>query len=184
MLPMRFCIAKAHAFFIAIIFSAALSTEACASDGIERAGDILQIVLPAGAAALTIAEHDPKGLGQLAESGALTLGVTYGLKYAIAAKRPDGGSHSFPSGHTSISFCASEFIRERYGWGYAIPAYLASSFVGYSRVESKRHYTRDVIAGAAIGIGSSALFTTPSKGWKLQAEAGTSYYGIGLTCRW
>jgi hypothetical protein len=31
----------------------------------------------------------------------------------------------------------ASFIHERYGLKYAIPAYVAASFVGYSRVESK-----------------------------------------------
>ena len=50
-------------------------------------------------------------------------------------------------------------MRERYGWGYGVPAYALASFVGYSRVESRQHYAPDVIAGAAIGILSSCLFT-------------------------
>jgi membrane-associated phospholipid phosphatase len=181
---MRHFIGRANALFMILLISLSFPAEAGASDGVERAGDILQLVLPASAAVLTISEHDREGFLQLAESGSLTLAVTYGLKYSITAKRPDGSSHSFPSGHTSISFSAAEFIRERYGWEYGIPAYLASSFVGYSRVQSKRHYTRDVIAGAAIGIGSSALFTTPYNGWQVQAAAGDSYYGICFSRRW
>lgn len=167
-----------------LLISFTLNTTTYASDNVERAGDILLFVLPASAAVLTYANHDRKGFLQFAESEALTLGLTYGLKYSIDAKRPDGGDHSFPSGHTSISFSAAEFIRERYGWGYGIPAYLASTFVGYSRVESKQHYTRDVIAGAVFGIGSSALFTTPYKGWHVHADTGNSHYGIGLAYQW
>jgi membrane-associated phospholipid phosphatase len=103
------------------------------------------------------------------------------MKYTIDAERPNGGDHSFPSGHTSTSFASAEFIRGRYGWSYGIPAYVVASFVGYSRVESKQHHTRDVIAGAVIGIGSSYLFTTPYKGWQIQPLVGSSFYGIGLS---
>ncbi|MGB3398652.1 MAG: phosphatase PAP2 family protein, partial [Candidatus Deferrimicrobiaceae bacterium] len=41
-----------------------------------------------------------------------------------------------------------------------IPAYLAAAFVGYSRVEADEHWTKDVLAGAAIGIVSGFIFTS------------------------
>ena len=154
------------------------------ADGIETAGDVLQIVLPATAAGMTLIYWDGKGALQFGESVALTEGVTYGLKYTVQETRPNGGSNSFPSGHTSISFCSAEFIRKRYGWEYGLPAYAAATFVGYSRVESRQHYTWDVVAGAAIGIGSSYLFTRPYKGWQVQMESDGRYYGIKLVHSW
>jgi membrane-associated phospholipid phosphatase len=151
---------RANVSFMMLLLCLIFSDAARASDGVESAGNIIQLVLPAGAAGLTVLNNDHEGLTQLAASGILTLGITYGLKYTISSTRPNGEEHSFPSGHSSIAFASAEFIRERYGWNYGIPAYLAASFVGYSRVESKEHYTRDVIAGALIGIGSSWLITT------------------------
>jgi membrane-associated phospholipid phosphatase len=78
--------------------------------------------------------------------------ATEALKYGTDETRPNGGPRSFPSGHTSIAFAGAEFIRKEYGWGWAAPAYLAAGFVGWSRVEARKHYTHDVIAGAAVGI--------------------------------
>jgi membrane-associated phospholipid phosphatase len=170
--------------FVTLLLYLILPDTGNASDGIETAGNIIQLVLPAGAVGLTLSNHDDEGFMQLAESGILTLGISYGLKYTISETRPNGGQHSFPSYHSSISFASAEFIRERYGWNYGIPAYLASSFVGYSRVESKQHYMRDVIAGAAIGIGSSWFFTTKNKTWNVRAEVGNSFYGVGLSHHW
>jgi len=154
------------------------------ADGIEKAGDILQVVLPATAAGMTLIYKDSEGALQFGESAALTLGVTYGLKYTVDETRPNGGSHSFPSAHTSISFCSAEFMRKRYGWEYGLPAYVAATFVGYSRVESREHYTKDVVAGAAIGFGSSYLFTHPYKGWQIQPETGSKYWGVRLSYKW
>jgi membrane-associated phospholipid phosphatase len=154
------------------------------ADGIEKAGEVLAVVLPVTAAGMTLVYKDGKGALQFAESAALTIGVTEGLKYSVHETGPNGGSNSFPSGHTSISFCAAEFMRKRYGWEYGIPAYVAATFVGWSRVESREHYTRDVVAGAVIGIGSSYLFTEPYKGWQIQPEVGGKYYGIRLSCTW
>src|SRR5215831_6788528 len=122
--------------------------DACAGDAIETAGDILQYVIPATAGGLTLGYRDYRGTLQFGESFALTEGVTYGLKYTVNETRPNGSKQSFPSGHTSVSFCGAEFIRKRYGWELGIPAYAAASFVAYSRVEANEHYPQDVIAGA------------------------------------
>ena len=75
-------------------------------------------------------------------------------------------------------------MRKRYGWEYGIPAYAGASFVAYSRVESGEHYPHDVIAGAAIGIVSSYIFTRPYKGWQVQAEGDAHYFGIRLNRNW
>jgi membrane-associated phospholipid phosphatase len=166
---------RVNLFIITLLFCLVSIEVAQAKDGIEMAGEILQLALPATAAGLTLGFHDREGFLQLSESGALTLGVTYGMKYALDAQRPNGGDHSFPSAHTSTSFAAAEFIRGRYGWSYGIPAYAVASFVGYSRVESKQHHTSDVIAGAVVGIGSSYLFTTTYKGWQVQPQVGSSF---------
>ena len=155
-----------------------------AADRIEAAGDVLTIALPVAAASLTLGFKDGQGAVQLGESAVLSLGVTYGLKFTIDAKRPNGGNESFPSTHTSISFTSAEFMRKRYGWAYGIPAYAAATFVAYSRVESDQHYTRDVIAGAVIGIGSSYLFTQPYKGWHIQPDVDHSYYRIRFSHNW
>ncbi|MCG6534088.1 MAG: phosphatase PAP2 family protein [Syntrophales bacterium LBB04] len=155
-----------------------------ASGRIETAGDVLMITLPTAAAGLTLGFRDGQGALEFGKSAALSLGVTYGLKYSIDEKRPNGDKQSFPSAHTSISFASAEFLRKRYGWDYGIPAYIVATFVAYSRVESKQHYTHDVITGAAIGIGNSYLFTQSYKGWHIQPDVDHAYYGICLSHNW
>jgi len=169
---------------IALLLWLATAIAVSASDAIASAGDILQFVLPATGAGLTLGYRDWDGSLQLAESSALTLGVTYGLKYGVNERRPNGGTESFPSGHSSISFSAAEFMRKRYGWEYGIPAYAAASFVAYSRVEAREHYAHDVVAGAAIGIISSYIFTRPYRGWHLEVEADGKYYGLSFSHSW
>ena len=167
-----------------MLFCLTCSVSVQAGDSIETAGDVLLIILPATAAGLTVGLKDSRGTLQFGESAALTLGATYGLKYAIKEERPNGGKHSFPSAHTSISFASAEFMRKRYGWKYGVPAYAAALFVAYSRVEARQHYTHDVLAGAAIGIGSGYLFTKAYEGWHIQAEADHKYYGVRLSHNW
>lgn len=162
----------------------AISVPVHASDGIETAGEVLTFLLPVMAAGLTVGFMDTEGMLQLGASGALTLGVTYGIKYTINETAPNGDSHSFPSAHTSVSFASAEFMRKRYGWEYGIPAYVAATFVAFSRVEANDHYTNDVIAGAFIGIASSYLFTQPYQGWHIQPDVSQQYYGIRLSRTW
>jgi len=133
---------------------------------VEHAGGILQYAIPAAGLLATYLleprQANDDGASWLLMGGTprhdllLAIGrswvTTATLKYTVNETRPDGGTHSFPSGHTSLAFTGAEFIRKEYGWGWGTPAYLAAGFVGWSRVESKRHYTRDVLAGAAIGI--------------------------------
>lgn len=153
-------------------------------DAIKSTGDVLEFALPTLALGMIDVNRDGEGLLQFGEAGLLALALTQGLKYSIDERRPNGGSYSFPSGHASCAFWASEFIRKRYGWEVGVPAYVAAVFVGYSRVEEKAHYTHDVLAGAAIGIGSSYLFTKPYKDWQLKAELGDGYYGLSLNKLW
>lgn len=162
----------------------AYDPNARAASGIELAGDVLELALPITAGGVTVGLQDWQGSLQLAESEGLTLASTYALKYSLNTRRPNGGDHSFPSEHASVSFSAAEFLRKRYGLEAGIPAYAAASFVAYSRVESNQHYSYDVIGGAALGIISSYIFTRPYKGWRVTNHAGPGLTGLFLTRSW
>lgn len=179
---MSFC--RLPLLVVLLLASLLAGTPALAGDAVESAGDALAIALPAAAAGMTLYHRDGAGALQLAESAALSSGATYILKYSVNATRPDGGSHSFPSFHTSLAFTSAEFMRKRYGWEYGIPAYALASFVAYSRVEADQHYTRDVLAGAAIGIVSSYIFTRPYQGVTVQPVVDAGLYGIRLSRVW
>ena len=175
---------RSNVLLFGMLFWLSFSIDVQAGDSVESGGDVLRFILPAAAAGLTLVFKDGQGALQLGESAALALGVTFGLQYTIDEKRPNGEPRSFPSGHASISFASAEFVRNRYGWEYGLPAYVLASFVAYSRVEANQHYTHDVMVGAAIGIVSSTLFTRPYEGWHIQAEADLNYYGIRLNRTW
>lgn len=129
---------------------------------VRTSGDVGTILLPVAGLTAILINKDWQGLKQGVFAGATTLGVTYALKYIVKKDRPDHSDrHSFPSMHTSVSFTAASFIQRRYGWKWGIPAYVVSSYVGWSRVYGKKHDWWDVAAGAAIGIGSSYIFTRP-----------------------
>ena len=181
---MKCCARRTAALLAGILLGPTSLVGTRANDRILLAGDIFQYLLPATSAGLTLGYTDGEGALQFGESAALTLGVTYGLKYSIDEKRPNGGRHSFPSGHSSISFSSAEFMRKRYGWEYGIPACAAATFVAYSRVEAREHYPHDVIAGASIGIVSSYIFTRHYKGWSIELEADRKHCGLSLRHAW
>lgn len=129
---------------------------------VKTSTDILMFVTPAAGFITTLALEDYEGTKQLIFAGATSIATSYLLKYAIRKQRPDeSNNHSFPSNHTAMAFQGASFIAQRYGWKYSIPAYLVSGYVAWGRVYVKRHDTWDVLAGAAIGIGSTYIFTRP-----------------------
>lgn len=171
------------ALYVAL-FGLITALDVQAYDRIEATGNVLGYALPIAAAGLTLGFKDGQGALEIGESAALAMGMTFALKFTIDKTRPNGENQSFPSGHATISFASAEFLRQRYGWEYGLPAYALATFVAYSRVEAGQHYTIDVIGGAAIGILSSYLVTKPYKGWNIQPEVGNSYFGIRLSHSW
>lgn len=140
------------------------STEVPAKEGfIERSGDIIQLGLPVYAGLHSLSQKDTSGLLQLTGVVATQSVATWGLKETINRKRPNGGKHSFPSGHTAVSFAAATYLAKRNGAAYGIPAYVLASYVGYSRIQAKKHWVSDVLAGAGIGVASGLIFTKEFK---------------------
>lgn len=130
--------------------------------GVKTSSDILLIAMPVATLTGIIIKQDWTGLKQAAFSTATTLGITYLLKYTVKKERPDfSDNHSFPSAHTSIMFANAAFVQRRYGWKWGIPAFTLATYVGWARTYAKKHDWWDVLAGAAIGAGSSYIFTRP-----------------------
>jgi membrane-associated phospholipid phosphatase len=102
----------------------------------------------------------------------LSLVLTYGLKSYFKRPRPyvaldhvyskfatATDPYSFPSGHGSVSFTMAVMLNLRYP-NYPqvyVPVYLYSLIVSYGRPYLGMHYPTDLLGGALIGAGSSAL---------------------------
>ena len=150
----------------------------------ETLGDIGQIAVPAAGLLVAGVKHDGKGVLQLAEAFGTTMAITYILKSTVDRTRPNGGSQSFPSGHAASAFAGAAFLQIRYGWIYGLPATAAAVFVGYSRVESKEHWTSDVVAGGAIGVAANLVFTRRYHNASLAPVVGPHTVGAVLAASW
>ena len=117
---------------------------------VKRSTDILALALPAAALVGTLCMRDWKGLLQGVETAAVAAAITYALKYTVKERRPDGSDwHSFPSGHTAVSFATATYLTRRYGWK------------AWGRCFSRQHWVWACVVGAAVGAGSALIFTTP-----------------------
>jgi len=157
-----------------------------ARDSVETSGDILAIAIPAiGLGSTLFYEEGHDGTIRFLKSFATTEVTTELLKLATHKERPNGACcKSFPSGHTSAAFMGASFIHERYGLKYAIPAYIGAAYVGHTRVHAKKHYTVDVLAGAAVGMLSSFYFTEPYKGLEVSPSITSDTFEIRLSKTW
>lgn len=101
-----------------------------------------------------------KSTSMLLQSEALMIAMVRPLKYFTDRTRPDGGGHSFPSGHTAQAFLAASFLHKEFGhksvW-YSVAGYTMATAVGTCRMVSNRHWASDVLVGAGIGILSTNL---------------------------
>ena len=91
--------------------------------------------------------------GNLLRAQIVAQTVTHGIKYSVRRMRPDGSTrNSFPSGHTSVTFASATVLHREFGWKAGAPAYALATYIGWSRIEHKRHFASDVLFGAAIGL--------------------------------
>ncbi len=130
------------------------------------------------------ARHDKQTVDHGWEAAAgvgLNAIVTFGLKDIVSRKRPyvtypdiQPYQHvtdaSFPSGHTSFSFCSATSLSICWPkWYVIVPSYLWAATVGYSRMYLGMHYPTDVLTGALIGTGSAWLACKGNK-WLQQRK--------------
>ena len=96
--------------------------------------------------------------------------VTQGLKKITVRQRPYNAypelinyyhfenDSSFPSGHTSNAFAIATTLSLSFKkWYVVAPAYLWAAGNAYARLYLGQHYPSDVLAGAAVGVGSAVI---------------------------
>ncbi len=118
--------------------------------------------------------------------------LTHSLKIITQKERPNGGAHSFPSGHTTLAFTnACVLYNEFYNTApiFAYSGYAFAATTGAFRMINNAHWMSDVLIGAGIGILSAELvyYFEPFKNYNpflktknitLVPQIGTDSYGF------
>jgi len=132
------------------------------TDDIRDLGDITQLVPGAFGLTSSFVTGDTTGLKQFGFAAAMTAVTTHGVKAVVDKTRPDGSEdNSFPSGHTSASVMGAAYVWRRYGASWGAPASVLAVYTGASRIVGQKHFADDVISGAALGLISNLLWTSP-----------------------
>lgn len=173
-----------------------------ASNDLRHYGDVGQFLGPIAGGALAVSgwtQHDDyqkKVAWDLFESFLWANAVSETFRIALGRLRPSATddpfelrpvklSSSFPSGHTISAFAAATTLSDYYPtWKVALPAYMAATAVGFSRIYSNNHWGSDVVGGALMGYGvSHTLFKRHQRhtktSWNIQMSPG----GVELTRR-
>lgn len=128
---------------------------------IESYGTVVQILLPAYCAVPILAKKDYRGAYYFLLYFVINIVLVYILKYTVPEKRPTGGAHSFPSGHTTAAFIGVMFLFRRYGWKYLFVSLPFALAVAISRILSQRHWPIDVVTAMVISIALGFLIVRP-----------------------
>jgi membrane-associated phospholipid phosphatase len=102
------------------------------------------------------------GLAALTAMGAATgedllLKITFDRQFPAQHGISSGefweGGHSFPSGHSAISFAFASVVAHRYPHNRLAKygAYALAGAVAMSRYPAKRHYLSDILVGSTLG---------------------------------
>ncbi len=157
-------------------------TSPARADGVKTAGEILRIALPVAAGGFSLYKKDYDGVLQLTVSEVISEGTSLVLQHFIKEQRPDKSDwHSFPSDSAAVAFSAASYLQIRYGWDYGLPAYAVAAFVGYSRVEAKKHHWGDVAAGAVLGWTASEITTIRYRNFEINATPGFGETPLGFS---
>lgn len=98
--------------------------------------------------------------------------ITDNLKKMVKERRPAPfvGNRSFPSGHTSSAFAAAQFMHRELKSSIPVLScvgYIAGVANATIRIYKSKHWLKDVVAGAVIGIVSAQLaYFVVNKIWK------------------
>jgi len=147
------------------------------------ATDILDGVVPLTGLVVAYLKDDTEGQKQWLRNISVNQGLTWSLwpifNQTSLGERPNGDPrNSFPSGHVSLAMSGATFLDRRYGWKWGVPAYAASAYIAYVRVDEDKHHWRDVIASGVLSYGVAMLFVTPEDATYLAPVIGPDFIGL------
>jgi membrane-associated phospholipid phosphatase len=170
--------------WLALLLSAGIFCPPTVADTIETSGDILRVAIPVAAWGVAWHRKDGEGQRRFAYAMAGTLASTYALKKVVDKNRPNGDDEAFPSGHAATAFSGASFIHRRYGFRESVPWYLASAYVGWTRVDADEHDEVDVLGGAALAIAWTWFFVRPNEKSQITPVVAGDGVAIRFSLRW
>jgi len=161
--------------------------------GLQHIGEGVAYALPLVAGGISIWKDDWNGVGQLVLATAATVGTVYGLEHVVKEEAPyckgspGCSDDAFPSGTAAVAFAPAQYLWNRYGWEYGLPAYGAAAFVGTTRVVAGDHHVWDVAASGAISWAYNWIITDryrPPENLQSNIEASPRSVVLALNYRW
>jgi membrane-associated phospholipid phosphatase len=154
------------------------------------------LITPSGEKAGEWVTDKMKGIIVDGAAFGLSEGVVGILKPTINRERPNGGNNSFPSGHSTAAASFSTLAAKNIDtMQLPLTAEIASDIglglittgTAWARVEAKKHYPSDVLAGMAIGHFFSAFvndaFLGLDKSLGVAPDAEISKKGVFLSLK-
>ena len=77
--------------------------------------------------------------------------INFALKKAFHTRRPNGDPDGFPSGHEAAAMTLAALLQQHFGLYPALAGYTFAAFVGWHRIDDRKHDLSDVIFGGALG---------------------------------
>lgn len=144
-------------------------------------GNILYLAAGVGLPLLTDGADGRNHSLRALDAVGTTVLLTEGLKYLVREKRPDSNERdSFPSGHASAAFAVAT-AESAFHPKQAPYWFLGATLIAVSRVRLNRHYTQDVVAGAALGYGVTRLELSQPRGLILSPLIQPGSIGVQMT---
>ena len=80
--------------------------------------------------------------------------VTEALREIVRIRRPDHSDFQcFTPPDLALADSAGDYLWDRYGWKYGVPAYAARFLVSYALSDAKKNHWYDTAASAALAYG-------------------------------
>jgi membrane-associated phospholipid phosphatase len=160
------------------------STAHQAAEFLSGAGSLLYVGAGIAVPALTDPQNGTRRSLRVTDSMVTAAVSSELLKLVFREPRPDDpdSDDSFPSGHATIAFAVASSLSEFYP-RQAPYWYVGAAAISWSRVELRRHRTRDVLAGAALGYWLGKVEVRSRNGLVLGPIFSATGTSLGLTWR-
>jgi membrane-associated phospholipid phosphatase len=176
---------------------------------VQNLGSTPSVVLAGGTYLVGVVFKEPEvratGVDAMVTMGISQLLLTLPLKVAVGRTRPYldkgagdfhpfGGGESFPSGHATQAFALASVVAEHADqpWVTGV-SYGLAGLVGLARMEQRKHFLSDVVAGGLIGTFVGKTVVSYNQSLRVSARSRVAFsfspvlqpggYGLTLAAR-